>query len=111
MPKRSPRLLKKIHKVWLSLCVLDVSQSSYWRAKLFKSKEKDIFTINRTETTELSQELKQAIERHNLQYCIAVAPATECEAWLGAEGNIIFNFWASQNPTVKSYSGNNPEIL
>ena len=108
---RKRRLDKKLHKYWLELDVIDLSQRSYWRKKLFESNENQEFEINKDNLTELTDQLKVAIERYDLKFKVARVSSEETEPWLSENGNIIFKFWSESYPNLKHYSGNNPDVI
>jgi hypothetical protein len=108
---RTKRLDKKIHKYWLNLDVIDLSQQSYWRNKLFNSTENQEFKINKSNLTELTEQLKSAIKKYDLKYKVSRVSPKEAEPWLSESGNIIFKFWPEKYPELKQFSGNNPDVI
>ncbi len=105
------RLNKKMHKIWLEWGVIDASQDSYWRKKLFESDEYESFPIDKDHLEGILPEVAKAIKKYNLQYLAAKVPACETEPWLSEGGLIIFKFWAKHYPSVKMFSGNNPDVI
>ena len=104
------RISKKQHTKWLGLEVVDLSQNSYWRKKLFEAKEYEPFDIDKNNLDHLSKNLIKAILEHDLKYQVAKVPSNETESWLSEGDLIIFKFWAKEFPSVKIFSGNNPDI-
>ncbi|MEH6460690.1 hypothetical protein [Chitinimonas sp. JJ19] len=111
MPYLSNRQLKKLHKYWLHLGVVDASLRSYWRAKLFASSRGEIFHIDRNHLIEIDSRTAKAIQKYKLQFSVRVADPSEAEPWLSENGNILFVFWASNFPSVRIFSGNNPDVV
>lgn len=109
--RHNKRQRKKLHKFWLGAGVIDASQFSYWRAKLFASAEGEIFHINSDDTTRLFAETARAIRRYKLEYSVRVGKPEEAEDWLTEGGNVPFVFWATEFPSVRLYSGNNPDVI
>lgn len=109
MKKRSRRLLKKLHRRWLDAGVMiDASQSSCWRTRLFDSKAGEVFEISRADLSGLHWTVAMAVHRFDLRYAVTVVPSAEDEPWLSDDGLVVFKFWAIDFPTVRRYSGNNP---
>ena len=99
-----------MHRKWLGW-VIDVYQIGYWRAKLFSSTPGEVFQIHSADTTGLPGPAVGAIHKYQLRYSIRVADAKEAEAWLSENGIVVFKLWAHDYPAVRSYSGNNPDIV
>jgi hypothetical protein len=107
---RSRRLVKKLHRRWLSDVVIDASQSSYWRTRLFGSRAGEVYEISRADAVGMSWRLALAIHRFNLRYSVTVAEPTKAESWLSDNGAVVFKFWATDFPTVRLFSGNDPAV-
>lgn len=107
---RKRRIDKKLHKFWLEYEVVDLSQNSYWREKLFNSETYQEFHINKSNMPNIPQELSIAINRYDLKFKVAKVPSSETDSWLSENESIIFRFWAEAYPSVKIYSGNNPSV-
>lgn len=105
------RLDKKIHKKWLEMGVIDASQKSYWRKKLFEAEYHQAFPIDKNHLESILPDVAKAIKKYNLRYLVAKVPADEAEPWLSEGGLIIFKFWAINHPSVKMFSGNNPDVI
>ena len=110
MKKRSPRLIKKLHRHWLDAGVVDASQASYWRTRLFDSKPGDVFEISAADCSGLPKRAASAVHKFGLHYSVRVADPAEAQAWLRDNGAVIFKFWATDFPTVTRFSGNNPAV-
>ena len=108
---RKRRIDKKIHKTWLQDIVVDVSQISYWRNKLFKLKENEELEINTTNHKDLPEYIVSAITKYKLNYKVSKVSSSEAEPWLSEGGMLIFKFWAVNYPSLCGYSGNNPESI
>ncbi|MBC2737473.1 MAG: hypothetical protein HF981_24140 [Desulfobacteraceae bacterium] len=105
------RISKKKHKFWLELDVVDLSQNSYWRKKLFDAEENEPFDIDKNNIDHLPNNLIKEILEYDLKYQVAKVPSDETESWLSEGGLVIFKFWVKDFPSVKIYSGNNPDII
>lgn len=105
------RLSKKLHKKWLALDVIDLSQDSFWRKKLFEADKNEIFDIDKNNLDNLPQTLVKAIIRYNLKYRVAKVDGSETDAWLSEDGSIVFKFWVVEFPNLNIFSGNNPDSL
>ena len=103
------RISKKRHKYWLDLAIIDASQYSYWRCLLFDSKDHEEFLIDREHVQDFPQRTVDAIRRFNLKYKVKVTDEYVNE-WFSESGLVMFKFWASDFPSVKMFSGNNPDV-
>jgi hypothetical protein len=103
------RLRKKLHSQWLYEQIVDLNLDSYWRTLLLDSNVNQVFTINKKATANLSQELKDAVLRYDLEFCAAKVPEEEALGWLSEGGMVIFKFWAKEFPEVNVLSANSAE--
>ena len=110
MKRRSPRLLKKLHRRWLPDCAADASQAWYWRTRLFDSRAGEVFELSRAELSGLSRRTALAVQKFGLRISVTVGDAKDAEPWLSENGCVMFKFWATEFPVVMSWSGNNPAI-
>jgi hypothetical protein len=106
----SARLLKKLHKYWLGYGVIDASTTKYWRKMLFASRQGESFLIDKSHCKDLDDKTTKAIAKYDLSYRVAVVDGSETEAWLSEGGLVVFKFWAEAFPSVKAFSGNNPDV-
>ena len=111
MKQRKRRIDKKLHKIWLDLEVIDLSQKSYWRERLFNSNKNQHFDINENNFEEASKILKEAIMKYKLKFKVCRVHESEADHWLSEGGNIVFKFWATNYPSLKAYTGNNPKVI
>lgn len=111
MKKRKRRLDKKRHKYWLGRGVIDASQKSFWRRKLFEAKENFTFIIDYENCQELSPDTIEALRKYKLRYLVAKVAECEAESWLSEDGLVVFKFWPLKYPGIKMYSGNNPDTI
>jgi len=88
--------------------MVDASQVSYWRFRLFDSNAGEVFEISRRDTSELPSAVVRAVGKFGLRFSVSIVPAGDAEAWLSENGMVVFNFWATGFPTVHRFSGNNP---
>ena len=105
------RLSKKLHKKWLELDVIDLSQDSFWRKKLFEADMNEIFDIDKNNLEHLPQSLAKAILKYNLKFKVAKVDGSETDAWLSENGCIVFKFWVVEFPKLKMFSGNNTDFI
>jgi len=108
--KRKRRLDKKLHKHWLDLGVVDASLVSSWRKKLFDANESEEFSIDSDNCDGLWADTVAALKKYQLSYRVARVPDSEAEVWLSDGGMVVFKFWATKYPSVRIFSGNNPDI-
>ena len=108
MTHRSRRLLKKLHRRWLGDVLVDASQASSWRSRLFDSKAGKVFEISKTDVSGLSLPVAIALRRFGLRFSVAAADPQDAEPWLSENGAVVFKFWATAFPAVRAFSGNNP---
>ena len=107
MKQRSRRLTKKLHKKLLPDILYEVSMSPYWRKLLFESKPNEVLGISYCSYSALSNALKKALVKFQLEFSVSMVSENEAEPWLNENGNVIFKFWANTIPSLKMYSGNN----
>jgi uncharacterized membrane protein len=88
--------------------MIDASQVSYWRSRLFDSKPGEVFEISRRDTSGLPRVVATAIRKLGLHFSVSSVPPGDAEVWLSANGMVVFKFWATDFPSVHRFSGNNP---
>jgi len=110
MTKRSPRLVKKLHRRWLPDCGIDATQASYWRRRLLDSTPGEVFELSRDDLSGLSRGAALAVTKFGLRISATVVDARDAEPWLSENGSVVFKFWATDFPTVSFFTGNNPAI-
>jgi hypothetical protein len=108
--RRSRRLIKKLHRRWLDEAMIDATQASYWRGRLFDSTPREVFEISRRDTSGLAPGVTSAIAKYGLRFSVCTVPSGEAESWLSQGGNVIFKFWATEFPSLTRFSGNNPAV-
>lgn len=111
MTKRSCRLLKKIHRHWLGLGIVDLSQDSQWRKRLFDSTPGQVFAISSEDTRGLRKDAAGAVRHYKLHFSVQKVESAEAESWLSEGDQVIFKFWATAYPTARICSGNNPNLI
>ena len=110
--KRKPRLLKKLHRYWLALAVIDLSQDSTWRERVFNSKYNEEFPIDSENCEGLWQPAIEALSKYGLEYRVSKVPDNQVfEPWLAEGGLVVFEFKAKEFPTIKMQTGNNPDVI
>jgi len=110
MKTRSPRLVKKLHRRWLTECAGDATQASYWRKRLLDSAPGEVFELSQTDLSGLSRDAALAVQRLGLRFSATVVDAKDAEPWLSENGFVVFKFWATDFPMVNFFSGNSPAI-
>ncbi len=108
---RSARLLKKLHKYWLGYGVIDASTTKYWRKLLFESSPGESYPIDKLHCNDLRENTAAAIAKYDLKYRVGVVDGSETESWISEDGLVVFKFWAQEFPSVKAFSGNNPNVV
>src|SRR5882757_1052120 len=88
--------------------MIDASQVSYWRSRLFGSSPGEGFEISRRDTSGLPSVVATAIGTFGLHYSVSIVPPGDAESWLRENGLVVFKFWATGFPSVHRFSGNNP---
>lgn len=109
--QRSPRQLKKLHRRWLWAGILEACRSRYWRSQLLSASPEQVFCIDSGHLTDLPTATVSAVRRYRLQFSVAQAPASEAASWLSRDGYVLFKFWATDFPSVRCFTGNNPQPL
>lgn len=101
--------MKKLHKRWLH-GVIDASQDSAWRQRLFDSTPNEVFRIWACSTEGLPPNVVSAVRKYKLNYSVRVAAPNESEPWLSADGAVLFKFWATDFEELTCFTGNNPRV-
>ncbi|GAA5441854.1 hypothetical protein Misp06_00015 [Microbulbifer sp. NBRC 101763] len=110
--KRKPRVLKKIHRRWLELAIIDLSQDPTWRERLFNSEYNSEFPIDSENCEGLWQPALKALGKYGLEYTVSKVPENQVvEPWLAEDGLAVFEFKAKKFPTVCMQIGNNPDVI
>lgn len=110
LPMRK-RLRKKLHHAELHRQVVDLSQVSYWRQRLFDSEVDRTFPIDRDHLEGVPASLAKAIRARNLRFEVSKVDARDAPSWLSDGGLIIFRFRSVEFPSVVSFTGNNPGVV
>ncbi len=110
MKRRSRRQVKRLHRRWLDAVLMNASQSSGWRRRLFDSSPGQVFEISRDDVSELPAVVASAVRRFSLRFSVAVTDAAEADPWLSDGGAIVFKFWPTDFAGTARYSGNNPAV-
>jgi hypothetical protein len=105
------RLRKKLHRAELHYRVVDLTQKSYWRQRLFDSKAYQVFPIDRDHLEGVPSSLANAIRARNLRFEVSKVDARDAPSWLSDGGLIIFRFRAVEFPSVVIFTGNNPRVV
>lgn len=109
---RKPRILKKLHRHWLELAVIDLSQDPRWRERLFNSEYNSEFPIDSENCEGLWESAITALGKYGLGYTVSKVPESQAvEPWLVEGGLVVFEFKAKEYPTVRMQTGNNPDVI
>lgn len=111
MARRKSRLDRKLHRRYLELGVIDASQDSNWRRKLFGAADRDLYIIDAQNCAGLPESVAYGIRRYGLSYTVSkvpqgVTPFRECD-WAGF---VFFRFAARRYPDLVRFSANNPDV-
>ncbi|MEZ4451751.1 MAG: hypothetical protein R3B09_19960 [Nannocystaceae bacterium] len=113
MPRRR-RCDRKLHRRYLAMGVLDLSQVSAWRRRLFDAPLLEWWPIDRRHCEGLERyapETVRALHRYGLRYRVARVPVEGSGFEGGWEGFEIFRFEAARYPDIVLYTANNPAIV
>lgn len=102
------RLRKKIYQYYFDDILIDISQSSYWRKKLFESKYFEEFILTYENLDEIPENLRDDFKKNKLKYY--VSKVISCPEEFD-EALIIFKFKANGFKNLIRYSGNNPDVI
>tara|TARA_B110000196_G_C21144824_1_gene665965 strand:+ start:1091 stop:1423 length:333 start_codon:yes stop_codon:yes gene_type:complete len=109
---RKRRINKKLHRYWLEMEIIDLSQVSSWRRRLFDSKFDDPFLIDSNDCEGLSPNAIEAINKYGLEYTVSKIPADRAsDDWIASGGMVVFEFRAREYPSVMIQTGNNPDAV
>jgi hypothetical protein len=112
MARRRRRIDRKLHRWFLELGVIDASQDSRWRSRLFAAPLHKLFTIDARNTDGLPAVVSRAVRRFGLSYNVCRVPQSETSfIEPGWEGYVFFRFQARRYPDIVSFTANNPEIV
>ena len=112
MARRKRRVDRKLHRWFLELGVIDVSQHSGWRRRLFVAPLHQPFPIDAGHTEGLPTAVARGVRRYGLTYAVCRVTQTETPfREPGWEGSVFFRFQASRYPDIVSFTANNPEVV
>ena len=111
MPRRR-RLDRKLHARYLWLGVIDASQESVWRRRLFDAPLHAAFPIDARHSEELPDDVVRGLRRYGLRYRVARVPRTAETTFAGPgwDGFEVFRFTASRYPDIVGYSANHSAV-
>ena len=107
MNKRST---KKVHKRYLNDICYDISLSSFWRKRLFDSKDKEKFLIDIHNLNELPKYVKGPVARYRLRYYVYKTDEVLDKDFY-YEGGVFFKFEAVEFNKISNYSFNNLGVI
>lgn len=88
--------------------MLEISQSSLWRKKLFESQNDKKFEISSKKSNELPEYIKNIFKKYNLRYYVS---KIESSPENFATDLIIFKFESCRFSSIVGYSGNNQNVF
>jgi hypothetical protein len=112
MARRKRRIDRKLHRWFLDLGVIDASQDSGWRQRLFAAGLHECFPIDARHTDGLPDYVARGVRRYGLSFTVCRVPGS----WTpfdedGYEGMVFFRFQASKYPDIVNFSANNPDCI
>jgi hypothetical protein len=108
MARRKRRIDRKLHRWFLELGVIDASQDSGWRRRLFAAPLHQPFPIDAGHTDGLPAAATRGVRRYGLSYTVCrVAQAQTPFAEPDWEGCVFFRFQASRYPDIVNFTANN----
>lgn len=112
MARRNRRIDRKLHKRFLDLGVIDASQDSGWRRRLFAAAMYQSFTIDAQHTEGLPDFVARGLRRYELSYTVCRVPESETPFdQEGYEGYVFLRFQASRHPEIVNYAACNPDVV
>jgi hypothetical protein len=112
MPRRSSRIDRKLHRRYLDLGVIDASQNTDWRRRLFAAPLHQEFVIDAANTMGLPEQVARGVRRYALEFCVCRVTQEETDfrepGWEDCE---FFRFRARRYPEIVSFSANNPDVV
>src|ERR1700724_2168144 len=95
MARRRRRIDRKLHRWFLDLGVIDASQNSGWRSRLFSAPLHELFAIDARHTDGLPAVVSRAVRRYGLSYTVCRVSQSETSfAEPDWEGYVFFRFQA-----------------
>lgn len=105
------RLKRKLHKMYISEIVCDISQNNIWRKKLFESESGTKFFISQENLNDITKYIRSYILRYNLKYYVWKVEG-EVNDWdFYYEGGILFKFQSVEFEDIYDYSFNNTSVI
>lgn len=112
MARRNQRLNRKLHKWFLGLGVIDASQDSGWRRRLFAAPIHELFVIDNRHTDGIPRFVARGVRRYGLSYTVCrVAQSETMFTEPDWQGYMFFRFQARQFPDIHAFSANNPDVV
>jgi len=109
---RKRRINKKLHRYWLEMEIIDLSQVSSWRKRLFDCQFDDPILINSNDCEGLSLDATEAINKYQLEFTVSKIPADRAsDSWIASGGMVVFEFRAREYSSVMIQTGNNPDVV
>jgi len=101
-------IAEKLYEKYLEDVVIEVSQDSLWRKRLFEGQYNERFLVTFKELEEVPCSLWTTFSQYGLEFF--VSKVDSCPEQF-AEGLIIFKFEAKEFSHLVSYSGNRRDEL
>jgi hypothetical protein len=112
MARRKRQIDRKWHRWFLELGVIDASQSSMWRRRLFDAPLYTPFEIDVRHVEGLPDVVRKGIVRHKLAYVVCKVLQAET-SFAGEDWGdcVFFRFQAKRYPEIVSFTVNNPQVI
>lgn len=91
--------------------MVDLSQKSYWRKRLFDAGLYELFIIDRDHLEGVPLPLAGVIRARNLKFEVSKVDLAQAPEWMRADALVIFRFRAVEFPSLVTYSANNPGVV
>ena len=95
--------LYEIYSETIEDVALDISQTSYWREKLFKSNYEERMLISKKDEEHIPQYIKHIFTELNLMFLVS---KTKYCPELFDKGSVIFKFESLPFPSIVRFTGN-----
>ncbi|MDB5335268.1 MAG: hypothetical protein JWN70_887 [Planctomycetaceae bacterium] len=112
MARRNKRIDRKLHRRYLDLGVVDASQVSGWRRRLFAAPMHQKFVIDSRNMAGMPTSVARAIKRFGLSYSVCrVSQAESTFIEPDWDGLMFFQFQARRYPDIVAFSANDPDVI
>ncbi len=109
---RKRRIDKKLHRYWLVMEIIDLSQVSSWRKRLFNSQFDELLLVDSNNTEGIGPDAIEVLNKYGLEYTVSKVPSERVSyEWITSDGLIVFEFKARKYPCILFQTGNNPNVV